>query len=120
MVPLRVIEELDEKRRDRNAAVVPQARAAVRWLRDRLVNGDVRVPLRDGSTIEALVPIGGRRFQPTADTEVLDACETLSTFTGGPVVIVTADLGMQLRGARYRPDGSGFPVREVPETFQVT
>jgi len=32
-----------------------------------------------------------------------------------PVVIVTADGGMQLRGASYRPEGSGFlgPVYQL-------
>jgi hypothetical protein len=119
VVPLRVAEELDEKRRDRNPATVAQARKSVRWLRDRLVNNEIRVPLREGASIEAFVPIGARSYQPTADTEILDTCETLWTFTGLTVVVVTADLGMQLRGARYRADGTGFVVREVPDTYQL-
>ena len=55
-----------------------------------------RPSFRAGISIEALVPSGERKLQMSADTEILEAAETLETFTERPLVIVTSDLGMEL------------------------
>lgn len=111
IVPIRVIEELDARRRDRNPEVGDRARAGVRLLREHLT--DLKVPrgrLSDQATIEAFVPTGRRELIPSADTEILEAAQELEQFSRRPTFIVTADYGMQLRAA-----ANGLPIAEVPE-----
>ncbi len=120
VIPLRVIEELDDKKLDRNGNKADRARGRVRWLRDRLVptNGQA-TQIRPGVSIEALVPPGRRELQPHADTEILESCELLETFTQKRVTIVTADLGMQLRGVVYQGISNGFKVVQVPDKYRL-
>jgi hypothetical protein len=116
IVPIRVIEELDDRKRERrNSDVGNRARSVVRWLRETLpADGPHRATLGDGATIETYVPQGPRRLILSADTEILEVCETLETFTGKGVAIVTSDYGMELRGA-----ASGFRVAPVPERHRL-
>lgn len=113
VVPLRVIEELDDHKRDRNSDIQDRARGRVRWLRATLrPNGPTE--LRAGISIEALVPSGERKLQMSADTEILEAAETLETFTGRRVVIVTSDLGMELRAQT-----AGMALARVPDEYRL-
>lgn len=121
IVPIRVIEELDDKKRDRNPEIADRARKRIRWLRGVLsIGGDGSLALKGGATIEAFVPIGPRRLLPSADTEILEACETLETFARRPLTILTSDFGMELRGMHYRGASSGFPVVQVPEEYRLS
>jgi hypothetical protein len=119
VVPLRVVEELDNKKRDRNPDIARRARQRVRWLHDTLVSTVVRAPLKGSATIEVFVPDGYRSEQPSADTEILEDCETLAIFTSQPVKVVTSDLGMQLRSIHYRHREGGFEVAEIPPIYRL-
>jgi len=119
VVPLRVVEELDDKKRDRNSDIARTARQRVRWLHDTLVPSDGPAPLKGSATIEVFVPGGYRNEQPSADTEILEVCEILATFTRQPVKVVTSDLGMQLRSVHYRRREGGFDVAEVPAKYRL-
>jgi hypothetical protein len=115
IVPLRVIEELDARRRDRNAEICDRARAGIRLLRDHLTDlSGPRGHLNEHATIEAFVPAGRRDEVVSADTEILETAQELQQFTQRPTLIVTADYGMQLRAA-----ASGLLVSEVPPDYQL-
>ena len=115
VVPVRVIEELDSKKRDRNPDIADRGRRSIRWLTEKLVpkNGGP-VNLRPGVTLESYTPNGRRENIPSADTEILEACEQLETFAAVPVSIVTSDLGMQLRAMN-----AGTRVCVAPDTYRL-
>ncbi len=120
IVPLRVIEELDAKKRERNSDIANRARQRIRWLRDLLVPvSSGRAALTNSVSVEAFVPVGPRDAEPSADTEILDTCDVLEAFTRQRVKIVTSDLGMQLRGAHSRDRAIGFDVVEVPDGYRI-
>ena len=50
----------------------------------------------------------------SADTEILEAAETLETFTGRRVVIVTSDLGMD-----FRAQTAGMALARVPDEYRL-
>jgi hypothetical protein len=105
---------------DRNRDLADRARKSIRLLRELLVTPEgTPGQLRAGVTVESFVPSGRREMIPSADTEILEACETIQTFTGRTVTIVTADLGMQLRGLAYRAPEAGLTVKLVPEMHRV-
>jgi hypothetical protein len=118
VVPLRVVEELDDKKRDRDPTIKDAARRAVRWMRDELVPRQGQpAPMGDATTLEVYTPIGPRQQRLSADTEILEACETLETFTRRPLVLVTGDFALQLRGLHFRGAASGFTVKLIPSEY---
>jgi hypothetical protein len=97
VVPLRVIEELDEKKYDRRPGLADRARRAVSWLEGAVGTAGAPRPLRDCATIEVLIDPGPRRRPPDADREILDDCHALRQLSGQPLTLVTGDTGMLLR-----------------------
>lgn len=115
VVPIRVIEELDDKKRYHDSDLADRARKRIKWLRDNLVPGSpASAGLKSGATLEMFVPPGARELRMSADTEILESCEMLETFVRRPLRIVTLDLGMELRGLYYRAPQSGFSIAPVP------
>lgn len=113
IVPIRVIEELDARRRDRSAEIGDRARAGIRLLRAHFTDpSGPRGQLSEHATIEAFVPAGRRDEVVSADTEILETAEELQQFTQRPTLIVTADYGMQLRAT-----ANGLSIAEVPTDY---
>lgn len=102
VVPLRVVEELDEKKYTaRDDGVAARARGAVARLRHLVLgNGGAPVRLREGVTIEVPVVDEPRQRTFDADEEVLGACLLLRA-AGRDVVLVTGDAGLAIRAAAH-------------------
>jgi hypothetical protein len=112
VVPLRVIEELDEKKYDRRPGLADRARRAASWLEGAVANAGAPKPLRDCATIEVLIDPGPRRRPPDADREILDDCHELHQLSGQPLTLVTGDTGMLLRA-----QAEAIAVVKMPETY---
>jgi hypothetical protein len=108
VIPLRVFEELDEKKYTARDDKAYWARRLLRMLGLGPAKGGP-APLAEGVTVEVPVDRRPRRRAVDADQEVLDTCETV-TRVGGLVVLVTGDCGMAIRASAL-----GIPVELMPE-----
>lgn len=112
VLPLRVIEELDEKKYTARHDLADRARRLLSQLWERLSDSPgAPVPLRDKVTIEVPVEDGTRIRRADADQEILEGCEQLRN-VGRPPILVTGDTGMSLRAKARRLD-----VRRMPEKY---
>jgi rRNA maturation endonuclease Nob1 len=112
VLPLRVVEELDEKKYTARDDLADRARRLLSRLRTQLApaaGGPTR--MRDGVTIEVPVDDGPQRRTLHADQEILDTCRELQS-DGQAVVLVTDDAGMDLRAASV-----GIRVVAMPEQY---
>jgi hypothetical protein len=113
ILPLRVIEELDEKKYLTTAYTADRSRRLLSQLWALLGHsGGSPVELKSGVTIEVPLEDGPRRRGSDADQEVLDLCQDLQAVEK-PVVLVTADTGMSLRA-----NGCGIRVCCMPQRFR--
>lgn len=97
VLPLRVVEELDEKKYAGRGDLADRARRLLSQLRAQLaVTSGGPVLIRDGVTIEIPVDDDPRRRTLDADQEILDVCRELRS-GGQRVVLVTDDTGMTCR-----------------------
>jgi hypothetical protein len=110
VIPLRVIEELDEKKYTARSNLAERARRLLSQLRVVMAPGGAPGRLRDGVTVEVPLEGGGRARSADADQEVLDTCRELALVSGQPVTLVTADTGMTLRA-----EAQGIRVIAPPE-----
>lgn len=112
VLPLRVVEELDEKKYAGRSDLADRARRLLSelWTRLEPTKG-APARLADGVTIELPVDDGPRRRSLDADEEVLAECETLAA-ARAPVTIVTGDTGMSLRAV-----GRGLAVTRMPDKY---
>jgi PIN domain len=112
VIPLRVLDELDEKKYTARDDKADWARRLLsrQWTKLGPVGG-APVELTAGVTVE--VPLGGspRRRTVDADQEVLDTCETIRR-VGRSVVLVTGDYGMSMRATALQ-----IPVAMMPEKY---
>jgi hypothetical protein len=115
VVPLRVIDELDEKKAARRPELARRADTRVKLLAGYLTGQGPR-EVRPGIPIDAFSPAD---FDPTLyrraalppDGEILDTCHALTTFAGdNAVYLVTGDLGMKIRA-----ESRNLPFKEMPE-----
>lgn len=112
VLPLRVVEELDEKKYTARDDLADRARRLLSQLRTQLApTAGAPTPLRPGVTIEMPVDDGPRRRTVDADQEILDTCRELG-LGGQPVVLVTDDTGMTLRAG-----AAGVRVVPMPEQY---
>jgi predicted ribonuclease YlaK len=112
VLPLRVVEELDERKYAGRGDLADRARRLLSalWALLEPTKG-APAALVAGVTIELPVDDGPRRRTLDADEEVLAECSTLAA-VGAPVTLVTGDCGMSLRAA-----GRGLPVARMPEKY---
>jgi hypothetical protein len=111
VLPLRVVEELDEKKYMSRGDLADRARRLLSQLWQRLgesAGGPVR--LRGKTTIEVPVEDGRRERSLDADEEILDSCEQLRNVGRAPI-LVTADTSMSLRAKARRLDVTPMPER---------
>jgi rRNA-processing protein FCF1 len=113
VVPLRVIEELDEKKYSARTGLADRVRNLLPRLRAAMGPAGAPGELREAVTIEVPIDYAGRRRRPTdADEEILDTCDELRQFSGQEVTLITADTGMALRAEARR-----IPVMRIPEEY---
>lgn len=97
VLPLRVIEELDEKKYSRRDDLAARARRILPTLRAHVGEAGAGAPLADGVTLEVWID-PDRRVRPAdADEEILAVCLELAQFGPAPASIATGDTAMQLR-----------------------
>ena len=115
VLPLRVVEELDEKKYVSRNDLAQRARRLLSALW-ALVEPTKGAPARlaDGVTIELPTDDGPRRRPLDADEEVLAECETLAA-AGADVTLVTGDTGMSLRAV-----GRRLAVTRMPDKYLRT
>jgi predicted ribonuclease YlaK len=111
MIPLRVIEELDNKKYSASAKLASRSRALLPTL-ERLI-GDDGSPqhLDDDTTLEVPVEPAPRSRPHDADEEILALCAELPQLTGAEVTLVTADTGMRLRARAQRTTVARMPEK---------
>lgn len=112
VLPLRVVEELDEKKYTGRDDLADRARRLLSQLRSQLSpTAGAPTQLRDGVTIEVPVDDAPRRRTVDADQEILDTCRELQA-GGPPVVLVSDDTGVTLRAI-----SAGLRVVAMPEEY---
>ncbi len=101
ILPMLVIDELDNKKYTGSDTMARRAAQAIRVLR-RHSNGlqpDGAIVFGDGTTLEFLADDPGHSRTPNPDEELLNRAAFAQQAIGKPVTIVTGDLGMQLRAS---------------------
>lgn len=112
VLPLRVIEELDEKKYTARDDLADRARRLLSQLRTQLASrAGAPVLLREGVTIEVPVDDEPRRRNLDADEEILEYCRELQA-VGKPPILATDDTGMTLRA-----QASGLRVVAMSEDY---
>jgi rRNA-processing protein FCF1 len=112
VLPLRVIEELDEKKYTARDNLADRARRLLSQLRTQLAPTSGRpVRIRHEVTIEVPVDDGPRRRTLDADQEILETCRELQS-GGQGVILVTDDTGLTLRAMNH-----GIRVISMPEDY---
>jgi hypothetical protein len=112
VVPLRVIEELDEKKYTAKDDLADRARRILSRLRSVMAStAGAPTKLRDGVTIEVPIDEGPRTRSADADQEILDACLDLRS-AGLVACLVTGDTGLGLRAS-----AAGIAVVPMPEKY---
>ena len=114
VLPLRVIEELDEaKYRDRDK--IPQRARGLLSQLWRVLEPSKGAPAalegKPGITVEVFLDDEPRRRTLDADAEILEQCRTLRA-AGRPVSLVTADTGLSIRATAL-----GIPVVAMPDKY---
>jgi len=100
VLPLRVIEELDEKKYTARADLADRTRRLLSHLRTLLApTAGLPVALAEGVSIEVPVDDGPRHRPLDADYEILETALGLKA-TGRPVLLITGDAGLAIRAAR--------------------
>src|SRR6266568_842436 len=100
VVPIIVIDELDDLKRDRRGR--DRARSVLRRLRE-LYGSKLLEPVElrgwPGVTIEVLLDNPGHRRLPDNDEEIIDRAAYIRQLTGRDVLLVAGDYGMLFRAA---------------------
>jgi rRNA-processing protein FCF1 len=113
IVPLRVIEELDEMKYDRRRADrAERARSAIRLLDGWVGAGGEPAEFRAATTIEVMLEPQPRERPADADAEILTVGSELAQYGGLHVRLVTGDMGLRLRA-----HASGLQVIRMPERY---
>jgi hypothetical protein len=119
ILPLRVIEEIDEKKYTKRSDLADRARRLLSQLRAQLaLSAGGPTQIREHVTIEVPIDDGPRHRSLDADQEILETCEELRS-VGQPVVLVTDDTGISLRALARRLNVVSMPekylrVKPVP------
>lgn len=112
ILPLRVVEEVDEKKYTGSDVVRPRARSVVQMLRKVLAPGHGGpVEIREDISLEVLLDDEPRRRPADADQEILDSARELAG-AGLGVRLVTDDAGMELRAGAL-----GLQVVRMPDKY---
>lgn len=111
IVPLIVLDELDDKTFSRNIQIAKRADKvfiAFDKYMETLAAGDIAV-VRDGVTLEVLRDDVSHQRRTNSDSEIIDRAEFLHQVIEKPVTMVTGD-----RGLRIRCNARGIPIVMMP------
>ncbi|MBK8172764.1 MAG: hypothetical protein IPK60_20835 [Sandaracinaceae bacterium] len=98
VIPLRVIEEIDEKKYTGRGTIADRARQVIKELESSL--GAEPTALRENVTLQLLPGLRNRRKLADADTEILDNRLDLAVLAS-EVFIATGDKGMSIRAEAW-------------------
>jgi rRNA-processing protein FCF1 len=111
IVPICVIDELDNKKYTGSDRMSRRAQLAITALRQ--YSADLRASsaatLPDGTTLEVFLDDPGHVRMANPDEELRSRCMLLQRAVGRPVTLVTGDLGMQLRADAHGLGHAGMP-----------
>lgn len=114
ILPICVIDELDNKKYTGSDRMSRRADLAIRALRQ--YSADLRpgyaATMPDGTTLEVYLDDPGHVRMANPDEELRSRCMLLQRAIGRPVTLVTGDLGMQLRA-----DAHGLGHAEMPNKY---
>src|SRR5215470_4311850 len=114
VVPILIIEELDDLLHDRNADRKQKARGATRSLLElhqTKPTEPAALPEQPGVTIEVLLDGDWHQRRPNNDAEIIDQALALRDLTGKKVLLAVCDLRMM-----YRAAAASLPAILVPRT----
>jgi rRNA-processing protein FCF1 len=102
IIPLAIIDELDNKKYARREEFQQRAREMLALIdRYETAAPDAYVSLQEGVTFEILPDEPGHFRAARTDQEILERCEFLTQVTGTPAILVTGDSGVRIN-ARAR------------------
>jgi predicted ribonuclease YlaK len=112
VVPILVVEELDELKRHRDAERRRRARQTLRALWELPRDGSGVAQIGPSATLEVLLDDPSHARMPVPDVEIVDRARYLHEITGREVALVAADLAilfrareMGLRACLIEPSG---------------
>lgn len=109
MVPLRVIEEIEDRKYSDSKRLRRRARGLLPWIDERFTDGNPGpVPLTDGATIELILAERPRYRPNSADDEILEVAQDVLRFAGR-VKLMTGDTGMRACATGERLDVLALP-----------
>jgi rRNA-processing protein FCF1 len=114
MVPLRVIEEIEDKKYSDSKRLRKRARGLLPWIDHRFPEDfSGPVPLTEHATIELILAERPRYRPNSADDEILEVAQDVLQFAGR-VKVLTGDTGM-----RGRARAEGLDLLPLPDDWQL-
>jgi rRNA-processing protein FCF1 len=114
VIPLRVIEEMDQKKYSASDKLRSRARERLPKLYALVGTGGTPKPLANGhGTVEVFIEPGPRMRPADADTEILETAHDLAQMAGSKAMIVTGDTGMRLRA-----EAEGIATTTMPASTE--
>jgi rRNA-processing protein FCF1 len=112
IVPLRVVNELDDKKYARDNKISKRARSVLSQVGNALLASDsAPAEITDGVSLE-VAPISEPRERPLdADSEILACCLTLAPYAPG-LLLATGDTAMRIRAQQL-----GIDTKTLPDTY---
>jgi rRNA-processing protein FCF1 len=101
VIPLAVVDELDNKKYARRAEFRGRARDLLKLIDDYVSAAppDGYSPMQDGVTVEVLPDEDGHDRAPSNDQEIRERCELLQQITGETVTLVTGDSAVRINAS---------------------
>jgi hypothetical protein len=112
IVPLRVIEELDQKKYAPRKDLARRARRLLPQLKTWLGSDGFPAPMSANATLEVMIDPGPRQRPADADEEILAACHELAQFGAPTLSLMSGDTGMLLRAR-----AEGIAVVELADDY---
>jgi len=114
MIPLRVIDEIEEKKYSDSKRLRGRARRVTPWIDKHFAEDSPGpVPLTEGATIELIVAEEPRYRPDSADDEILAVARDVLKFAGR-MKIMTGDTGMRVRART-----EGLDVLRLPDEWRI-
>lgn len=109
MVPLRVVEEIEDKKYSDSKRLRRRARELLPWIDQHFTDSSPGpVPMTEGATIELVLAERPRYRPQSADDEILEVAQDVLKFAGR-VTVMTGDTGMRVRARSEELNVLGLP-----------
>lgn len=107
VVPLRVVQELDQKKQSTNNRLQKRARKTLGLMSD-LLDGALSGPVAAGVVLHVVVEPDV--YDPQADAEILNVAGRVQMYARRDLTVLTGDLSMQLRARAYGLRAEAMPL----------